>query len=859
MLPIVIADGLVNEVTGQDRQWVSSRHHVGISETDRLIGRGRETGAGPLVRFLQSFAEQHGAEHVVLLGTRPAGLERDVGSQRGTEFIEPIAALAGAATVIEAPAPRVPANDLAATLAELGGWDASELYRHSDDIRILVAGCHTEQRVLALASHLRNAVGIEQVAVCSHLVASATRDAHFAALRHQLPQLGVRVLLSLEETADFVGVRPEPGEADRFVPCRIGPVDLAGELSAEQHRIIQLLCVHWTQADLRPLAGGFSGSLLLLADGWKEDARTEPMVLKIDAVEQMRREIDGYQQVKDFFGKNVPAFGYPVSVGRSLGIAMELAAMEGRPETLQAHFEEADTETALSSFLARLEKALGLLGEKLYGNTTRLQGVAPFRAFGLHTAKQLEWLRANGELINGYHAEADDSEGQVDLDQLVGIVRLIASNQDVLESEACLEHGDLNFANVICDEGDNVWFIDWTHSGRLPLELDFAKMENDAKFVMSKEFDRADLPRLRMLEEMLLTHRVPPEPDELSDALKFVKWDLRFRKILETVRRVRKACFGLKHSDSWLLYRVGLLRYATHTLSFDARRDRGECDATQLMYALYSVEHLAFELMADDFHLKIRAERPDFYPPRQRIPIDEAPWLLDSAEYDPPYFVSSEVLEADRTRRPDGWADPEDFSRLEPSPLLAEARFHDADGKPLNPRGRTGIAGRGALGFWGPNRSAASVVVRRTGDGGWQLLLGRTAEDSALDLPKGFVLREEDVDSCASRVLLSDVGWTPERTAGEMVFQGYTYDARQTDHAWVVTDVLLFDLQEELAPAGLKPGDRYDEVGWYRLDADTVNGLPPGQAAFARAAVEYLGDDGRMDQELADELLARTG
>jgi ADP-ribose pyrophosphatase len=859
MLSIVIADGLVNDVTGQDRQWASGHHHVGIFETERLIGRGRGAGTGPLVRLLRSFAEEHGGEHLILLKPGSAGLEREARDQTGSAFIEPISDLADAATVIGASVPLVPASDLAAAVAKLGGWDAAELHRHSDDIRVLVAGCHTEQRVLAVASHLRNAVGLEQVAVCSHLVASATRDAHYAALRHQLPQLGIQVLLSLEETAEFVGVKLASDELAEFGPCEIIPADFAEQLSPKQRRIIQLLCVHWTQADLRPLAGGFSGSLLLLADGWKEDARTEPMVLKIDAIEQMRREIEGYQQVKDFFGKNVPTFGYPVSAGNSLGIAMELAAMEGRPETLQAHFEEADNETALSSFLARFDKALGLLGERLYGNTTRLQGVAPFRAFGLHTAKQLEWLLANGELINAYHAESDDPEGQVDIDQLAGIVRLIARNEDVVESEACLEHGDLNFANVICDEGDNVWFIDWTHSGRLPLELDFAKLENDAKFVMSKEFDREDLPRLRVFEEMLLTHRVPPEPDELPGTLKFVKWDLRFRKVLETVRRVRKACFGLKQTDSWLLYRVGLLRYAMHTLSFDARRDRGECDATQLMYALYSVEHLAFELMADDFHLKIRAERPDSYPPRHRIPIDEAPWILDSDEYDPPYFVSAEVLEADRTRNADGWADPEDFSRLETSPQLAEARFHDPEGRPLNPRGRTGIAGRGALGFWGPNRSVASVVVRQTSDSGWQLVLGQTSEDAALDLPKGFVLREEEIDDCSRRVLLADVGWAPEQTAGDVVFEGYTYDARQTDHAWVVTDVLLFDLKEERASSALAPGERYGEVGWYPLDADTVNGLPPGQAEFARAAIKYLGESGRMERKLTDELMARTG
>ena len=113
------------------------------------------------------------------------------------------------------------------------------------------------------------------------------------------------------------------------------------------------------------------------------------------------------------------------------------------------------------------------------------------------------------------------------------MIRLITANEDGVDSELCLVHGDLNFANIICDEGNNVWFIDWTHCGIMPIELDFAKLESDVKFVMTKTFDLEDLPRLRAFEEYLLSHGIPADADGLPDALKFAKWDLRFRKILE--------------------------------------------------------------------------------------------------------------------------------------------------------------------------------------------------------------------------------------------------------------------------------------------------------------------------------------
>lgn len=34
------------------------------------------------------------------------------------------------------------------------------------------------------------------------------------------------------------------------------------------------------------------------------------------------------------------------------------------------------------------------------------------------------------------------------------------------------------------------------------------------------------------------------------------------------------------------------------------------------------------------------------------------------------------------------------------------------DGKPLNPKGRTGLQGRGLLGKWGPNHAADPIVTR---------------------------------------------------------------------------------------------------------------------------------------------------
>jgi len=860
---IIIGDGLTNGIMSPQHQYQTSRANIGQREIALLLGKGRAYGNGPLPTFLRSAAEARVAgEAIDLVFLQPTDTTQTGMASAGpgsADFVEPVARLADEATVIDTEPDLIPWRSLIDNVEKLSGINPTSAATEGGDLRFLIVGCHTDQRVLAIASFLKEVLGISDVAVSSHLVASATHEAHLATLRHYLPSIGVRVLLDLEETAEYMGI-----SADEIVklaarPCEIEPVEVLEAMDDHQRRIVELLCLHWTKAHLRPLAGGYSGSLLFIADGWKGDARTEPMVLKIDGQQQMRRELDGYHQVKDFFGKHVPTFGYPVTEGDALGIGMDLAAMEGSPETLQDTFEQAEDDESVSHFMLRLDKALVLLSDKLYRNTSEPSWVVPYRAFGLHAEVQLEYLLRNTACISQYLEEEGLREADVNAEQMAKVIRLVTANEDGVDSELCIVHGDLNYANVICDEGDNVWFIDWTHCGLTPIELDFAKLESDVKFVMTKTFDLEDLPRLRAFEEYLLTHRIPTDVDGLPETLKFAKWDLRFRKILEAVRRIRAACFALKESDDWLVYRTALLRYAMHTLSFDKRRQRGECELPQLVHALYSVQGLTFDLMADDFHLRIRAERPASYPLRQRISIDEGPWLLDCPDYDPPYHVDPAVLANNRTEITDGWADPEDVAKIADELVARPAKHRDDLGRPLNPRGRTGIAGRGLLGNWGPNLSVAGVVIRSNRAGKLEILLGHGEDETELELAKGFIHPNESPEVCLERVLSAETGWTPNSFSDEVVFEGYTYDPRQTDHAWIESLAYLLFEGDGSATESFDPGGEFNEVRWWPLTPKTVNRVPSGTARIIRAAVNALKDSGRMQPAEAVSLLAKTG
>jgi ADP-ribose pyrophosphatase len=292
----------------------------------------------------------------------------------------------------------------------------------------------------------------------------------------------------------------------------------------------------------------------------------------------------------------------------------------------------------------------------------------------------------------------------------------------------------------------------------------------------------------------------------------------------------------LKKNDDWVVYRVALLKFALHTLSFDKKRDMGECEIHQLAQALVSCQRLMLDLVSDDFHLKIRGERPSSYPHRQRITIDMSLWRFKCPEYNPPHHVDPSVLENDNTKVANGWADPEDIGLLKSK--FPETIKTDVKGFPLHPRGRTGIAGRGLLGKWGANPAVNAVVIQGSTGDTMELLLGKNSDSNFLWLPTGFVLNNQDPKKEIHRVILNKFGWMPDMDAG-IIHQGFSYDPRQTDSAWIDMTSFLFQVKREEIPVEFNDDRSFDEVSWWPLTTELIKSLNPSQVPFLKQAEKH--------------------
>jgi len=223
-------------------------------------------------------------------------------------------------------------------------------------------------------------------------------------------------------------------------------------------------------------------------------------------------------------------------------------------------------------------------------------------------------------------------------------------------------------------------------------------------------------------------------------------------------------------------------------------------------------------------HLKCINKKYINGPDRGVVPEKNILWETPFPEY-APVFHEDHKLSLQPV-----WAD-------KPS-NLSEAKFNQLDGKvnreshegpykidpvtclPLNPRGRTGITGRGILGRWGPNRAADPVVTRLKKDSEGNFVLNtegnrilqfvaiKRGDTGEWAIPGGMVDAGDTVSLTLRKEFgeeaLNSIEASPEERVklekllseifanGETVYSGYVDDPRNTDNAWMETVCVNF-------------------------------------------------------------------
>ncbi|GFT25676.1 ADP-ribose pyrophosphatase, mitochondrial [Nephila pilipes] len=247
------------------------------------------------------------------------------------------------------------------------------------------------------------------------------------------------------------------------------------------------------------------------------------------------------------------------------------------------------------------------------------------------------------------------------------------------------------------------------------------------------------------------------------------------------------------------------------------------------------------------------------------VPNDKVSWSRPWPEYAPPNYTAPHLKNAD-------WADPDilnakfkwneeddgiDRRSYDQQELI---KYDVVEGYPLNPKGRTGLAGRGRLGRWGPNHAGDAIVTR------WKRLNGVKQVDAENGfpilqfiailrsdckkwaIPGGFANPKETSSSAVLREFFEEAINVEKQskeiqlilkeffTDGKQVYRGYVDDPRNTDNAWIETNAINFHDEngkytENIA---LDAGDDAVDVKWLDIVRE-MDIYPPHYAI-----IEYL-------------------
>lgn len=544
--------------------------HVGYEEARRLMGE--IPAEGPVAHTMR-WAYAQPAETLGIIHIRDWHDAADPAQREHLDHYGAhcLAASPGAAFCFEVPAAdRATVIDARGLNDFLGTPLAEALGRPR---RVGLIGVWTEAKISFLAYELRTRHPDFEIGVCSALTASSSRAQHFLALDQMAKLLHVAVFASVGEFTEWLC-----GEAVSIPLPSVGAFpELAGAEGVDptDARLLRYLFRDCRRVDVEPLAGGFSGNVVLRAASVDALGQAQvPHVVKIGPRAAIGQERAAFERIEAVLGNSAPRVADFADLGERGAIKYRYAAMgAGRSTTFQRRYQEGMPADEVRQVLE--DVFVDQLG-RLYAAAT-LEKCRLLRDYAFDAALAPR-VRARVESLQPPAAIDAERVWRLYADVLP---RIGAAAEDHYQSYV---HGDLNGANIILDAHANVWLIDFFHTRRGHVLMDLAKLENDLLYIFTPLADDAALAEAMRLSDALLAVEdlADPLPQDPPSRLPHLA------RAWETARVLRSFHAALVKEDrdplQWL---IAQMRYAVHTLAFD------ESSRLQKLWALHTAARAA--------------------------------------------------------------------------------------------------------------------------------------------------------------------------------------------------------------------------------------------------------------------------
>ncbi len=316
-----------------------------------------------------------------------------------------------------------------------------------------------------------------------------------------------------------------------------------------------------------PLPGGYSSTTFRVS-GWDAQQRKMlPTVLKISTRDWIEREEKAYKEcVRPFILNNSAVIMGKAQMGEWAALRYNFVGLNG-PDTRLTWLGDLLIQRSFEDLRPVLDSLFGKILYPWYGQT-RLEPTFLFRE---HDPRGLfPRMEEDAESLLGIgreDEEMDCPELGMRLPNPFRAIRILFEDrmQDRRVLHRSITHGDLNLNNILIDDRENIYIIDFSETGIRNVASDFARMEALTLLQMTRLETEEDLSTIALQCRALIEVRTLTEkPCGLGSSN-----DPMMEKILSLIGLLREYAAGYApgQSDLWA-YWLPLLQWSAPIVSF---------------------------------------------------------------------------------------------------------------------------------------------------------------------------------------------------------------------------------------------------------------------------------------------------
>ena len=162
------------------------------------------------------------------------------------------------------------------------------------------------------------------------------------------------------------------------------------------------------------------------------------------------------------------------------------------------------------------------------------------------------------------------------------------------------------------------------------------------------------------------------------------------------------------------------------------------------------------------------------------------------------------------------------------------------------------------MGRWGPNPVLLPLIVRVNPIANDLELLLVEHNSTSIELLTDFINFNQTQEEAIQRLFQNKLKLDSKIAKKVDVYDGYLYDFRQTDHAWIQAHCTAYFMPFDIVRDTFTVEEN-SELKWRKIDTEIINNMPSSHAMIIRNSIEKLNSNDLISDKITKALIRLSG